>query len=192
LYANLEPVIFDLVGRGRDESNFCVPWYVAGSYYDQLISSPNNRGMLRASLMECPKYSALNLRPIPTQSTVEFRHMETPTTSSDRENTLRYFRLCNALISGATNLSRAPRFLKQCLERGLTNADLMFSRLSVPLDMSVSYRGRFEAVKSERPDVVLRSQELTAHLASTLLSQLKDVEPEEARSTVETDVELGG
>lgn len=69
VYATLEDLLFEFIGQERYKNIFCVPWSEAGVSVARL-----------KSILESPrgwqKYTALNLAPVRTQGTVEFRHME--------------------------------------------------------------------------------------------------------------------
>lgn len=68
LYQVFEELLFTFIGNDRDNNIFCVPWCEAG------VTAQNH-----ARIIESPrgwnKYTALNLAPVATQGSVEFRHM---------------------------------------------------------------------------------------------------------------------
>lgn len=68
LYCLFEDVLFDVVQPDRRDNIFCVPWSQAGMHVGNY-----HRVFTHASQWQ--KYTALNLRPIAHQGTVEFRHM---------------------------------------------------------------------------------------------------------------------
>lgn len=68
-YATLEDLLFDFIGQDRQKNIFCVPWSEAGIGVGRLKDIFNTPRAWQ-------KYTALNLCPIRTQGTVEFRHME--------------------------------------------------------------------------------------------------------------------
>ncbi|HET8685654.1 MAG TPA: amidoligase family protein [Methanosarcina sp.] len=68
LYCLFEDILFDIAGEDRKDNIFCVPWSQAGLHMGNY-----SRVWTHASAWQ--KYTALNLRPIATQGTVEFRHM---------------------------------------------------------------------------------------------------------------------
>jgi hypothetical protein len=73
VYQVFERVLFNWIGHGRDKNIFCVPWYDTLMTYrvvDRIINKDNY--VLRG----WQKYTALNLTPLTTQGTMEFRHME--------------------------------------------------------------------------------------------------------------------
>ena len=70
-YCPLEPLLFDMCGREREENIYCVPWYRANEI-DKLRELIYN---LRGSITnELCKYSALFLGPLRSFGTIEFRH----------------------------------------------------------------------------------------------------------------------
>lgn len=71
LYQATERLLFEYAGTDRAQSIFCVPWCQSGltyNYVQKLIASPGR-------VKEWQKYSALNLLPVATQGSVEFRHL---------------------------------------------------------------------------------------------------------------------
>lgn len=67
-YQVFEELLFNYVGEERASNIFCVPWCEAGvtsQTFEKILSKPR----------DWHKYTALNLQPITTQGTVEFRHM---------------------------------------------------------------------------------------------------------------------
>lgn len=71
LYQATERLLFEYAGTDRAQSIFCVPWCQSGltyNYVQKLIASPGQ-------VKEWQKYSALNLLPVATQGSVEFRHL---------------------------------------------------------------------------------------------------------------------
>ena len=68
-YATLEDLLFDFIGSERYKNIFCVPWSEAG------IATGRFRDFINTPRF-WQKYTAMNLCPIRTQGTVEFRHME--------------------------------------------------------------------------------------------------------------------
>jgi hypothetical protein len=68
-YAALEPFFFNFVGKNRATNIHCVPLYdtyLSKYYKDQ------NPGIL---VSKWSKYTALNIRPVISQGSIEFRHM---------------------------------------------------------------------------------------------------------------------
>lgn len=72
VYQVFERMLFNFVGNDRDKNIFCVPWSQANVNVNlvDLIKSGKWRDLQRWS-----KYTALNLLPVQTQGTVEFRHL---------------------------------------------------------------------------------------------------------------------
>lgn len=72
VYALVEKVLFDFVGHHRAENLYCVP------LNETMLLQDLKRTLDRVFIGErssWEKYTALNLKPIQTQGTVEFRHM---------------------------------------------------------------------------------------------------------------------
>ena len=71
LYQVFERIFFHFAGEERDKNIFCVPW-------DQTLLNHNVINSLSSNLLNVrawQKYTALNLLPLTTQGTVEFRHL---------------------------------------------------------------------------------------------------------------------
>jgi len=79
-YALVEPYIYSVVGNGRDESVFCVPWYKSSSSVRSLMKaySSCDTGLWSSAINSFPKYSGLNLSATGKYGSVEFRHLQTP------------------------------------------------------------------------------------------------------------------
>lgn len=72
LYQTIERLLFGFVGQDRDKNIFCVPWSQSGMNY-RFVSE-----MAYDAHYVCrrwQKYTALNLQPVTTQGSVEFRHL---------------------------------------------------------------------------------------------------------------------
>jgi hypothetical protein len=72
LYQVFERSLFDFIGEGRDKNIFCVPWYET-TLSSSIITRIQEQG--GGALKGWQKYTALNLLPLTTQGTIEFRHM---------------------------------------------------------------------------------------------------------------------
>lgn len=81
LYCLLERPIFNFVGKDRDQSNFCVPWFRSDSYF-QVIKGLSLHSLREPSsttinsIAKLQRYSALNCQSLSKFGTLEFRHME--------------------------------------------------------------------------------------------------------------------
>lgn len=72
LYTVVERILFQFVGNNRDNNIYCIPWEgcrLNHDIVDRIASDPVT------SLKRWQKYTALNLCPLVTYGTVEFRHM---------------------------------------------------------------------------------------------------------------------
>lgn len=74
-YLVVERTIFRIVGHNRDKNTFCMPL----QEFDGDLHSLTRffRTSNRSYLMDLSKYSALNLKPIETQGSIEFRMLPT-------------------------------------------------------------------------------------------------------------------
>jgi Putative amidoligase enzyme len=73
LYQTLERVLFDFIGNDRDNNIFCVPWYQCSISQDFVRKFANDANYTTRSWQ---KYTALNILPLRSQGTLEFRHLE--------------------------------------------------------------------------------------------------------------------
>jgi len=73
LYQVFERALFNFAGHERDKNIFCVPWnqtIITHSLVDSFTPETIDRGVKKWM-----KYTGLNLIPIHTQGTIEFRHL---------------------------------------------------------------------------------------------------------------------
>lgn len=82
-YALMEPVIFKYFGLSREENIYCIPWYRSTDDLPAFRLAVE-RGRL-FYLEDSNKYSALNLMPIATFGTLEFRMFPTFTDAPQLE-----------------------------------------------------------------------------------------------------------
>lgn len=68
-YAALEPFFFSFVGKERATNIHCVP------LYDTYLSKYYKEQNVGALISKWSKYTALNIRPVVSQGSIEFRHM---------------------------------------------------------------------------------------------------------------------
>lgn len=94
LYATFERVLFSFIGNDRDKNIFCVPWYDT-TITQSVASKKSINDLANMCSKKWQKYTALNLHPMYSQGTVEFRHMEG---TEDVERILTWVKLINALM----------------------------------------------------------------------------------------------
>jgi hypothetical protein len=73
-YSLVEPVMYDFVGGGRDDNIFCVPLKDTGIASTLADGYAHPHGLVDF-ISSWNKYAGLNLLPLRTYGTVEFRHM---------------------------------------------------------------------------------------------------------------------
>ena len=96
LYAMLEPVIFEWEGTNRDQSRFCVPWYTCNAGVRSMFEAvASSAGSINDAFNRFGKYTALNMIPLCSLGTVEFRHMQT---TEDKERIINYINLCLGIV----------------------------------------------------------------------------------------------
>lgn len=98
VYQTVEDLLFNFIGDERNENIYCVPWSQTN-----LGQNINNRieHTLR-NVGSWTKYTALNMLPIATQGSVEFRHMAG---TSDKERIILWCNLIGCLFEYAKNVS---------------------------------------------------------------------------------------
>lgn len=72
LYATVEEILFEFVGGHRAENIYCIPWNQCRQHLDLVNKFLANGGDV---LRKWNKYTALNLIPLASYGTVEFRQM---------------------------------------------------------------------------------------------------------------------
>lgn len=72
LYTVFEEILFEFVGHDRDSNIYCVPWNQCRMHFDLI---QNFLADSNSVLRRWNKYTALNLLPLHTQGTIEFRQM---------------------------------------------------------------------------------------------------------------------
>jgi hypothetical protein len=70
LYQVFERLLYEFVGNGRKDNIFCVPWHQTNLTYS-ILNNPED--IMRFKRWQ--KYTGLNLLPLFTQGTIEWRHM---------------------------------------------------------------------------------------------------------------------
>lgn len=75
LYQTVEDLLFKYVGHDRDQSIFCVPWNQSNLSYSVVNKLSKSNDHTHEVFRRWQKYSALNLIPLTTQGTLEFRHL---------------------------------------------------------------------------------------------------------------------
>ena len=98
LYSLLEPYFFAWDGTGRQESRFCMPWWVCSQ--DMItasnIANSRNNSEFTQQIGVFSKYTALNLAPLRRLGTIEFRHMRS---TNKKRRLLEYTNMCLDVVS---------------------------------------------------------------------------------------------
>lgn len=74
IYHSVEPLLFDFVGGNRTNNIFCVPW-TNSDFLANRMGGKDHWATLANLRNMSEKYSALNILPLETFGTLEFRHM---------------------------------------------------------------------------------------------------------------------
>lgn len=72
LYTVVEEVLFKFIGNNRENNIYCIPWSHCRMNHD-MVDRLETEGPV--TIKRWQKYTALNLVPLASQGTVEFRHM---------------------------------------------------------------------------------------------------------------------
>lgn len=100
LYQVFEDLLFEFAGGGRDKNIYCVPWSQTSLSYNFV-----NRVMKGVTTVRnWQKYTALNVLPIWSQGTVEFRHMGG---TNDVNKIINWCQLIGCLFEYAKKISLA-------------------------------------------------------------------------------------
>jgi len=96
LYTVVEEMLFEFVGHNRDTNIYCIPWNQCRQHLDLI-----NRVLSDSAnvLRKWNKYTALNLIPLASLGTVEFRQMHG---TADMAKITRWFNIIGAMFKEAT------------------------------------------------------------------------------------------
>ena len=97
LYTVLEEILFEFVGGSRDSNIYCIPWNQCRNHLDlvnDFLLNPN------VALKRWSKYTALNLLPLSSQGTIEFRQMHG---TADMKKITTWINLIGAIFRYAKN-----------------------------------------------------------------------------------------
>lgn len=111
LYSILEPIIFAWEGNQRDLNNFCVPWRSCNTplmVFSEAVNKIREGEMSRDyqrhylnNLQGIGKYSALNIIPLTSFGSLEFRHMQ----ATDNINKiLTFVNICSSIVRNGPEL----------------------------------------------------------------------------------------
>ena len=75
VYQTVERLLFSFIGQERDMNIFCVPWSQCNLTFSIVNSLRKSVDSGDRVIRGWQKYTALNLAPVQTQGTVEFRHL---------------------------------------------------------------------------------------------------------------------
>lgn len=98
IYTVVEDILFEFVGRDRDSNIYCIPWNQCRMHYDliqRFLSASDS------TLKNWSKYTALNLIPLRTLGTVEFRQMHG---TADMEKLTKWINIIGAMFKAAKEI----------------------------------------------------------------------------------------
>lgn len=114
LYQTFELVLFNWIGNERSKNIFCVPWYETQLSYRSVHRLLEKDHFV---LHDWQKYTALNLLPVQTQGSIEWRHMAG---THDLKKIMAWCRIIGHIYNLACGLS--PNELKRWLSELNTNS----------------------------------------------------------------------
>jgi hypothetical protein len=127
-FTAFEPVILSMCGPTRNGNLFCMSSYDTGDYPRWLASVLTCRQVNLKKVFSRGKYSALNVNPVMTQGTLEFRAF--PTYVS-KEETLKWCRLIHKILSYPIKGS-ASDIIDLVLKRREEYVEYFFSLADLP------------------------------------------------------------
>jgi len=98
LYQMYEKVLFDWIGGDRENNIFCAPWYTSLLGKNLLHQDYDSFEQILGRVVRWQKYTAVNLLPISTLNTIEWRHMGG---TADVERILMWCRLIGCIMAWA-------------------------------------------------------------------------------------------
>lgn len=96
LYSVFEQILFNFVGGYRDTNLYCIPWSHCRNHVDLVYNTMVDHD---STLRRWNKYTALNLLPLRTLGTMEFRHMHG---TNDMNKLKTWINLIGAMFKYAT------------------------------------------------------------------------------------------
>lgn len=140
LYTVVEEILFEFVGANRDTNIYCIPWNQCRQHLNLVNNFLTDTSTV---LRRWNKYTALNLIPLATQGTVEFRHMHG---MADPEKLKTWLNIIGALMSNAktTELKDLITDIKSL--NSTSQYEAFFNRvLKGSLPYNAQYREKLEA-----------------------------------------------
>lgn len=140
LYTVVEEVLFKFVGNNRENNIYCIPWYMCRLNYDIVAKMEANS---IDTIRRWQKYTALNLLPIHSQGTVEFRHMHG---TADIDKLTTWINLIGSIFAYAT-ATELTALINEIKELNSTSEyDVFFHKvLGGYLEYNDDYRASLEA-----------------------------------------------
>jgi hypothetical protein len=131
IYQVFEKVLFNFIGNDRSSNIFCVPWSETTVNY-RTVNALLSSDMYVAK--EWHKYTALNLNPLCSYGTIEWRHMEG---THDLEKIILWLQIIGSIYAYATTMEYDD-VLKTVIGLNTTSqynaiVDLVFGRFSEQL-----------------------------------------------------------
>lgn len=140
LYTIAEEILFEYVGGHRDSNIYCIPWSQCRAHFDLV------QGFLTRPeypLKKWNKYTALNLLPLTSIGTVEFRQMHG---TADIEKLTRWVNIIGAIFKWAKEVSLKDLVAEIKTLNTNSQYETFFTRLiGGQLPYNEDYRSKLEA-----------------------------------------------
>jgi len=140
LYTIAEEILFEYVGGHRDSNIYCIPWSQCRSHFD-LIQNFLTRPDFQ--LKKWNKYTALNLLPLSSIGTIEFRQMHG---TADMEKITRWVNIIGAMFKWAKEVELKDLIGEIKTLNTTSQYETFFNRLvGSQLVYNDTYRAKLEA-----------------------------------------------
>lgn len=173
LYTIAEEILFEYVGGHRDSNIYCIPWSQCRSHFD-LIQNFLTRPDFQ--LKKWNKYTALNLLPLSSIGTIEFRQMHG---TADMEKITRWVNIIGAMFKWAKEVELKDLIGEIKTLNTTSQYETFFNRLvGSQLVYNDTYRAKLEAgVISAKYSLISASRPKNSKASDTVvLDELPEVQ----------------
>ena len=141
LYAIFERQLFDFVGKNRETSNFCVPWFRSQEPFSciETLSDPApipNNVQKKFREAEQLRYSALNVHALLKFGSVEFRHMENHADELFTRQ-IQWIKAIMQLKRAAMEMTASPLGVIEAVQQGFDPFASDPDRFGIPMDKGI-------------------------------------------------------
>ena len=139
LYTTMEEILFEFVGHNRDSNIYCIPWNQCRAHLNLVQNFLSDGGSV---LRRWSKYTALNLLPLSTLGTVEFRQMHG---TADMKKLTTWINIIGAMFAYAKTVELKD-LIEQIKDLNTTSQyEVFFNRvLAMQLPYTDKYKEKLE------------------------------------------------